>query len=308
MTNAQARQQAAQPRHRQRRRERQRRQRRRYARELTDAHWRRLKPLGGRDHRGPGRPVELDRRVVLNAIFYLVRTGCHWRYLPERYPPPSRGRYWFDKWTPAGTWERLNQRRCQWVRVKLTREPTPSGIIVDSQRVKTTAVGGDRGVDGHKQIKGRTRHVLTDTLGLLWKVVVDGATLPAAEGAEFLLLAVATLRPRLKQRWADGASEAVAEGMAPHFGIEVEITTPPEGQRGFVVLATRWIIERTIAWLNGSRRLSKDYERNPIYSESMIYIASIRYCSTSAIQIRVNRFRTTLDRKRLFRPKLLYSC
>lgn len=106
--------------------------------------------------------------------------------------------------------------------------------------------------------------------------MVAVTTLVDAEGAELLLLAVATLRPRLKQPWAEGAYEAVAAWIAPHVGIAMDITTPPAGQRGFVVLATRWLIERSMAWLNRSRRLSKEHERDPIYSESMIYVASIR--------------------------------
>jgi putative transposase len=248
-----------------------------YATDLTDAQWQVLEPLLPLPA-ATGRPRTVALREILNALFYLVRAGCAWRLLPKEFPGWTTVRYYFDKWTRDGTWERLNAALLALVRQQEGREASPSAVIVDSQSVKTTEVGGPRGFDGGKLVMGRKRFVVVDTLGLLLVVRVVSAHFTECAGGQRVLAAIAGLFPRLQLLWVDRGyrGEPFARWVWETVRVVVEVVAPAAGQRGFAVLPKRWIVERSLAWLSRNRRLSKDYEYVPMYAETHVYLASLR--------------------------------
>ncbi len=253
-----------------------------YPSDLTKAEYRIIEPFLPRPT--GGRPRKWPLIEMLNAIFYIVRGGCAWRMLPHDLPPWKSVYTQFRRWRNDGTWEAINAALVEATRKQAGREAQPSAAVIDSQSVKTREGGEARGVDVHKQVWGRKRHIVVDMLGLLLLVVVHSAGLQDGTGGKLTLQAlfdrikhsVYNRWCRLKLVWADGGYEDIVGWVKKQLGWTLEIVRRPANTKGFVVLPRRWVVERTFAWLGRFRRLSKDYERRTSSSEAMVYIASIR--------------------------------
>lgn len=249
----------------------------RYTSDLTDAEWQFIDYCFPKPSK-KGRRRKHPFRELLNAVFYLVKTGCQWRNLPKGFAPWRTVYHYFRLWKRNGLWHQIHTHLREHLRWVEGRKRQPSAAIIDSQSVKSTETSDERGYDAGKKVNGRKRHILVDTIGLVLLVMVLPANIQDRDGAKQLLAAFFSqkTRRRVKHIWADGGYAGTLLAVARKlWRCTVEIVKRSE-LHTFKVLPRRWVVERTFGWLGRYRRLSRDYERQAASGETMVYLAMIR--------------------------------
>lgn len=244
-----------------------------YETNLTDARWKIIS-----EFIEDGRKRKHQLRTIVDAILYVVKTGCQWRYLPKDFPKWQLVYYYLRKFETTGLIEIIHDSLRERVRLKKGKQTSPSLGLIDSQSVKTASLTTEKGIDGNKKVNGRKRFILTDTLGLVMGLLIVAANVGERKGAEKLFNQTKGTYPRLEKVLADQGfdGEKYVAGIEQLFGFVFEIVNKVLGLGGFQVQPKRWIVERTFGWLIWNRRLVKDYEENTEVSKAFIQLAMIR--------------------------------
>ncbi|WP_262313476.1 IS5 family transposase [Acidiphilium sp. AL] len=225
-----------------------------------------------------GDKPEPGKRMIMNAILFMLTTGCQWRQIPREFAPFTTIQSYFYRFSRDGTLERINHALVMMAREQAGREPTPTAGVIDSQSVKTTEAGGPRGFDAGKKINGRKRHIITDTLGHLVGLDIHAADIQDRDGAVRVIKTIRSLYPWLRHLFADGgyAGPKLKEHLETIGTWTLQIVKRSDATKGFVLLPRRWVVERTLAWLGRCRRLAKDFEATIQSAAAWVFLAHIR--------------------------------
>lgn len=249
----------------------------RCANALSDGEWALIAPFLPQE-KATGRPRTTELRAVVDAVLYIAWTGCQWRALPDGFPPVSTVQRYFYAWRDSGLWRTINFHLVTAARLALGREASPTAGVIDSQSARTVDVAGPRGYDAGKKVKGRKRHIITDTEGHLVGATVHTADIQDRDGAVSVIASIRHLYPWLRHLFADGgyAGKKLTGALADLGAWTLQIVKRTDNAKGFELLPRRWVVERTFAWLGRCRRLSKDFEATIASAQAWIFIASIR--------------------------------